>query len=53
MKKIERKFVGEPTSYAPPAMRFIVVAMQKNILQAISGSDIEDAGEEIEDIFGD
>ena len=51
MKKLERKFVGEPTSYASPAMRFVAMAMQEHILE-VSGSDINDAGEETDDIFG-
>ena len=51
MKKIERKFVGTPTSYAPPRMRFAYVSTHG--LLCGSGSDINDAEEEIDDIFGE
>ena len=50
MKKIERKFVEESTSYAPPRMRLAFVL--HNTLLCQSGSDITDAGEETDDIFG-
>ena len=52
MKKTERKFVEKSTCYAPPAMRFVVIATKEHILK-VSGSDINDAGVEDDDIFGE
>ncbi|MBQ0054516.1 MAG: hypothetical protein KBS89_08700 [Bacteroidales bacterium] len=51
MKNIERKFVEGSTSYAPPRMRMAFVS--NNTLLCQSGSDITDAEEEEQDIFGE
>ena len=51
MKKT--KFVETPTSYAPPVMRVVCLSMMRGVMQQISAIDIHEAGEEIDDIFGE
>lgn len=51
MKKIERIFVEEPTSYAPPKMRMIRISNSASLCVQSPGSGINDAGEDYDDIF--
>ena len=53
MKKSEKKIVEESTCYAPPAMRFVAMAARGIIMLNGSGSTINPAGEEGDDIFGE
>ena len=51
MKKIESELTNGRKAYSTPTLRAAFISAP--FLQNGSGSDIHDAGEETEDIFGD